>query len=486
MAALSPVKVGIIILIGFLPMLFVRSILVGRFVTAAEPLQQPRRAFLLEFGVCIGVSVLVNGFDYLVLDFPPYTLTSFFIGCVIAGFFIGLDSSLMQERKVILQAKEKNRDAPLPTRFFSLTRKYTLVAGTTTVLVSLVLILVFARDVEWLVKTAGDADSVMGARLSVLYEILFIMGILMILVTNLILSYSKNLKLLFKNQTRILERVKGGDLSQKVPVATQDEFGVIAGHTNHMIEGLRHRFELMDDLRLAEEVQQNLLPSKSPYLQKFDISGLSVYCDQTGGDYYDYFILPGDKFGIVVADACGHGVGAALLMTSVRAFLISAIQVYRDPASLISSINGLLTKDCGASGSFITMFFLELDQKDERIRWVRAGHDPALCLNKRTRQFTQLDGPGIVLGVEANFVFENQISTDFQDGDIIVIGTDGIYEAHNRENQVFGKRRAQDIILKHCEAKASAIRDAIVSEVQLFQGDIAKEDDITLVVIKIR
>ncbi len=486
MAQLSPVRLGTIISLGFAPVLLVRQFMLNWVVSTKDPLQGPRRAFLLEFGVCLGAALLVNGFNYLVLDFPFSSLISFFVGCVTAGFFIGLDSSLLQERKVILEATEHNHEIPLPTRFFSLTHKYALIFGTTAILVSVVLILVFVRDVEWLVRTTQDAPSIMHAQLSVIYEILFIMAVLMVIIANLILSYSKNLKLLFNNQTKILEQVRIGDLTRKVPVATRDEFGVIADHTNHMIEGLRHRYELMTALRLAEEVQQNLLPSKSPYLQRYDISGTSIYCDQTGGDYYDYFLLPDDKFGIVVADACGHGVSAALLMTTVRAFLISAVQEYRDPASLVSALNRIVTKDFAASSSFASMFFLELDQNAQEIRWIRAGHDPAIVFLRDAKQFTQLDGPGGVLGIEKSLTYENQSSGEFQSGDIIVIGTDGIYETASPENLAFGRERAQAVILEHCDASALVIQQALVSEVQRFRGDLGLEDDITLVVVKLR
>ena len=86
------------------------------------------------------------------------------------------------------------------------------------------------------------------------------MAVLLALVVNLIVSYSRNLRLLFNNETDVLERVSRGDLSRTVPVATRDEFGVIAGHTNSMILGLRHRTKMITALKLAEEVQQNLLP----------------------------------------------------------------------------------------------------------------------------------------------------------------------------------------------------------------------------------
>ncbi|MBT8333879.1 MAG: SpoIIE family protein phosphatase [Deltaproteobacteria bacterium] len=484
MATLSPVHLGIIISIAFLALLLLRPVLVKRFVEIAEPLAQPRRAFLLDFAICISASILINVYNFLALGFPLQNSGSLIIGCIIAGFFIGLDSSLSKERQVILTAMKSGENGPRSIRYYPMTRKFTLFAVTTFIFVSLILVMVFVRDIEWLANISQNVDSIVNAQLSVTYEILFIMSVLMILTINLILSYSKNLKLLFNNETQILEKVKNGDLSRKVPVATQDEFGLIADHTNHMIDGLRHRFELISSLKFAEEVQQNLLPTKSPYLRDYDVSGFSLYCDQTGGDYYDYFLLPDDKLGITVADACGHGVGAAMLMTTVRAFLISAVENYTDPATLLNQINGLISKDCAASGNFTTMFFLEIDSRERKIQWIRAGHEPALHYHKQTGQITKLDGDGVVLGIDGSFLFKNQVSDDFQSGDIILIGTDGIYETRNAKNVAFGQDSVKDLFAKHSDKTAAAIQKVLVSEVRQFRGALNQEDDITLVVIK--
>ncbi len=486
MATLSPVTLGIIIFLGFLPLLLLRPLIENRFVLQANPVYQAKRAFFLDFSICCMASVLANGINYVVYSFPVSSMGSLLIGCVIAGFFIGLESSLTQERKVILEAMEKNEETVLPRHFFPMTRKFTFIAITTSVFVSLVLILVFTRDVEWLAKTAQDPKSIANAQLSVIYEIFFIMSILMILIVNLIFSYSKNLKLLFNNETHILEKVSKGDLSNKVPIATHDEFGVIASHTNQMIDGLRHRFELISSLKLAEEVQQNLLPSQSPYLEHYDISGSSNYCDQTGGDYYDYFLLPDNKMGIVVADACGHGIGAAMLMTSVRAFLISAIEHYSSPEELLTQINTHITKDCSVSGRFTTMFFMEIDQTKKQLRWIRAGHEPALYYHAKTDTFSILMGEGLVLGVDETFNFKANKTIAHESGDIILIGTDGISETRNSENKFFGHSRIEEIIKTNNDSSAHAIQQSLVDSVQTFRGDHAQEDDITLVVVKIR
>jgi sigma-B regulation protein RsbU (phosphoserine phosphatase) len=483
MATLSPVYLGTIITLGFLTLLTMRQLLAKKIIDNADPYEQPKRAFILEFIICICAAFLIIIYQNRVLHFPLESTLSLLIGCIIAGFFIGLNSSLIKEREIISHAVKAGEYGFRSIKYSPITHKFTWIAATTFIFVCLVLILVFSRDVEWLANTAGDADSIMNAQLSVIYEILFIMGVLMILIFNLIISYSQNLKILFNNQTVILEKVRKGDLRSKVPVATQDEFGVIAEHTNHMIDGLRHRFELMHSLKLAEEVQQNLLPTENPSLQGYDVSGVSMYCDQTGGDYYDYFPLPNGKLGITVADACGHGVGAAMLMTTVRAFLISAVGNYTDPAGLLNEINKWITRDSATSGNFTTMFFLELDPQTHLSRWVRAGHEPPLHYHSHSGLVTKLEGVGVVLGIDESYTFENQ-HTEVQEGDIILIGTDGIFETRNQDDLVFGQERVRDIISLHRDQPAAVIQKTIVSEVKGFRGKISQEDDITLVVVK--
>jgi phosphoserine phosphatase RsbU/P len=478
------VTLGIIILVGFLSVLLIRPFLQKIFVYSASEIIQPKRAFILDFVLCFVAGLVINGFNRFFYGFPPTSLISLMIGCIVAGFFIGIDSSLAQEKNVILRAKAIDSFVSLPKRLFPITRKFTFVALTTLVLVSLVLILVFTRDIIWLSQTTQDEGSIYAAQLSVTYEILFIMAILMVLTVNLIFSYSRNLKLLFDNQTRVLEQVRQGDLSYKVPVATYDEFGIIAEHTNHMIDGLRHRFKLINSLKMAEEVQQNLLPDRSPYLDNFEISGTSIYCDETGGDYYDYFFLPDNKLGIVVADVCGHGIGAAMLMTSVRAFLTLAVRDYQSPAQLLKDINNYVTHDCSKSGRFTTMFFLEIDIKKKDLKWVRAGHEPALFFHAQSQTFSHLDGTGLVLGVDSSFVFSNSTLTACQPGDIIIIGTDGMNETRNENEEFFGHKRLEKIIRHHAQESANVIQDAIVNQVTLFKGNHPQEDDITLVIIK--
>jgi len=272
---------GVIILFSFLVALALRVPLERHYVLSAPEISQPKRSFILELGYSLCAGVLGSVYNSIVHGFPVYSAISLLVGCTVAGFFIGLDAALVRERQVIRRAMSRKHTLPLPKRLFSTTRKFSFVALVTTLFVAVVLIMVFTRDIVWLTTIGQDEASIIDAQLSVTYEIFFIMAVLTVLVVNLIVSYSTNLKLLFNNETKILEMVSRGDLSRKVPVATSDEFGVIAGHTNNMIDGLRHRIELVSSLKLAEEIQQNLLPQQDPEFEGLDIAGTSIYCDET-------------------------------------------------------------------------------------------------------------------------------------------------------------------------------------------------------------
>jgi sigma-B regulation protein RsbU (phosphoserine phosphatase) len=464
--------------------LSMRPFLKRRLIDDADIIHQAKRAFDLDFTLCLVAGTLMSLHNSLVLGIPIMSTISLFLGSVIAGFFAGLDAALRQEREVIMAAMKTGSPVIFQKKYYPLTRKFTLVAVTTFIFVSLVLMLIFTRDVEWLLATRDSQIDMHDAQLAVILEIFFVMLVLTLLVVNLIVSYSGNLKLLFTNLTNVLEKVRDGNLSIKVPVATHDEFGVIASHTNHMIDGLRHRFQLLSSLELAKEVQQNLLPHASPLLPNFDISGASIYCEQTGGDYYDYLLLPDEKMAVVVADACGHGVGAALLISSVRAFLNAAITKYSGPADLLEEINRYVTRDCAKTSRFTSMFFVEIEPQTRVLRWLRAGHEPPVYYDFTKRKISQLNGGGLVLGIDSSHSYQDVQEQRMNQGDVLVITTDGIREAVGPDGQLYGEERLETVLRANVHLKALEIRDRIIDDVETFRGETPLEDDVTLVVIK--
>jgi len=251
---------------------------------------------------------------------------------------------------------------------------------------------------------------------------------------------------------------------------------------------------LREALALAEEVQLRLLPRDNPTVPGFDIVGRSIYCDETGGDYYDYLAVPGTDPGslaVVVGDVTGHGIASALLMTTARALLRMRVSMGGDPAGQVADLNHLLTQDTAETGRFVTLFYLFLEPSPEgmgagRMRWVRAGHDPALLYDPACGTFLELsEGGGVPLGIIGDVVYKEFVFEGMAGGQVVALGTDGIWEARNREGLMFGKRRLRRIIKENCDLPAKEIVDLVLEELEAFRRGGPAEDDVTLVVVKV-
>jgi len=250
---------------------------------------------------------------------------------------------------------------------------------------------------------------------------------------------------------------------------------------------------LREALALAEEVQLRLLPRDNPTVPGFDIAGRSIYCDETGGDYYDYLVVPGADPGslaVVVGDVTGHGIASALLMTTARALLRMRASMGGDPARQIVDLNHLLTQDTAETGRFVTLFYLFLEPSPEgggpgRMRWVRAGHDPALLYDPAQGAFREFSEGGVPLGIIGDVAYKEFVFEGMAGGQVVAIGTDGIWEARNREGVMFGKRRLRRIIRENHDLSAREIVDMVLEELEAFRRGVPAEDDVTLVVVKV-
>lgn len=288
------------------------------------------------------------------------------------------------------------------------------------------------------------------------------------------------------DMTRAAEKISEGDLSIHVEVKTGDERETLANAFNSMVPKLQDHLRISKSLELAQEVHENLLPEIPPAVRGLDISGTSISCDETGGDYFDFYTPPnGEGTGILLGDVTGHGVSAALLMTTGRAHLKHASQHKRALASRIEEVNKLLCADIGDTGRFMTLFCMEIAADNSSATYVRAGHDPASVYTPSTGAKQDLMGePMLALGIfdESDYA---EFSVDLKEGDIIFIGTDGIWEARNKEDEMFGRERLDKIILSNASRSAAEIQQEIISAVYKFQDGMEQEDDITLVIIKI-
>jgi sigma-B regulation protein RsbU (phosphoserine phosphatase) len=283
------------------------------------------------------------------------------------------------------------------------------------------------------------------------------------------------------------ERLSTGDFSIRIDYRTGDERDTMINAFNTIVPRLEAHWKLSQSMELARQIQRNLLPDQTPELPGLDVAGDSHYCDETGGDYYDVFKTgsAGEKcFAVAVGDVSGHGVGSALLMTTARAMIRSISILEEDTARRITLVNRLLFPDTTDSGNFITLFYLEFDMAQRQLCWVRAGHDPAILYDPGDDRFAELNGDGMALGIEEEYDFSAYSMPLGLSGQVIVIGTDGIWEAHNPRREMFGKDRLRAVIRKHHHLNAHAIKDAVFKAVTEFTGP-DQDDDITLAVIKV-
>jgi sigma-B regulation protein RsbU (phosphoserine phosphatase) len=227
-------------------------------------------------------------------------------------------------------------------------------------------------------------------------------------------------------------------------------------------------------LALAAEVQKSLLPQTKPQVQGLDIAGRNISCDEIGGDYFDFLWqqeYPDAYFSVVVGDITGHGVDAALLMTAARAFLRMRASQSGSISQIVSEMNRHLSQDV---------------LQEDQIGWVRAGHDPALIYDPSRDSFEELKGTGIALGVDEKFTYPENHKTGLCEGQIIAVGTDGIWETRNQDGEMFGKERFRDVIRQHARDGAGDILNAVYDELNRFAKGLKAQDDITLVVVKIK
>jgi sigma-B regulation protein RsbU (phosphoserine phosphatase) len=355
--------------------------------------------------------------------------------------------------------------------------------GTNAPLVLLVGTLAFA---VWEVRDSAVSASQFGTEFLIFAVALGVTFVVVALSLNFLVG--KSILIPIKEMMRLVYKVRTGNFHQKVTVLSNDELGVLGDGMNEMTEGLVERDRMRQSLFLAKEVQQALLPRVAPQISGLDIASTSVYCDETGGDYFDYLGIDepdSGKISLVIGDVSGHGVSSALLMATARAFLRQRSDLPGSISRIVSDVNRQLTRDVADSGGFMTLFYLTIDAKNRSLRWVRAGHDPAILYDPGSDTIEELHGSGVALGVQADARFEANEKNDLQNHQIIFLGTDGIWEARNPQGEMFGKDKIQRIIRQNHAAGAKEILTICINTLSRFLEDRAPEDDVTMIVIKL-
>lgn len=244
-------------------------------------------------------------------------------------------------------------------------------------------------------------------------------------------------------------------------------------------EGLLKRIE--KDLDLASKIQKDFLPRHDPRLECFEISGSNISCYEVGGDYYDFVPVDPYRLGVAVGDVSGKGIGAALLMASLRAAFRAEVHPRYRIEDMAAKLNDFVHQSSAIS-SFITFFYCEIDRNREELRYVNAGHNPPFVL-RTDGSLERLEGTGFCLGMFPGSVYEAK-STPMKPGDIALIYTDGIPDSRNSEDAEYTTDRLVSLLRRHARLPAAEIAASIADDAKRFMGDARQFDDQTLVVIK--
>jgi sigma-B regulation protein RsbU (phosphoserine phosphatase) len=284
-----------------------------------------------------------------------------------------------------------------------------------------------------------------------------------------------------------MQRVGSGDLEAKAEFGGSGEFRQLADALNRMIADLRDRLRLLHSLGVAMEVQRRLLPTSAPKVRGLDVAGHSTYCDETGGDYYDFLVLDKaapDQVLVALGDVMGHGVAAALVMAGVRAVLRDRAVGAGDLAELMGRLNNLIAADHGGD-RFMTMHLSVIDSRTGTMQWVSAGHDPVIVFDPADDRFTEVGEGDLPLGVMDDMGYSEQTSPALRPGQILFIGTDGVWEMPNAKGEQYGKDRLREVI-RECAARSAAeIVRSVRERLTAFRGDVKSVDDVTFVVVKV-
>src|SRR4029077_1572242 len=297
------------------------------------------------------------------------------------------------------------------------------------------------------------------------------------------------------------ERVRQGDFTHKMPVTTDDQLGGLANSFNSMTASIEdlllqaaEKKRLEEELRIAHEIQMSLLPQAPLLMEGLAVTALCVPAREVGGDYYDFLPLDDHRVGVLIADVSGKGTSAALYMAELKGLVLSLSEIHTSPRTMLIALNRIIANHLDAR-SFITMTYAVIDLRARTITYARAGHTPLIyvpgvCSDGGPRHVQILAPDGMVVGLKLDNgeMFERHLVEEtipLQPGDLYLLFTDGISEAMNGRDDLFGESRLGRLVETHAHLPSEELRERVLREIAAFVGDAPQHDDMTMILLKV-
>ena len=271
----------------------------------------------------------------------------------------------------------------------------------------------------------------------------------------------------------VINRVSGGKIAEEWSA------DIVTPFLEEIEQQARERERVEQDLRVARRIQQASLPEEVPELEGWQIDPYYQPAREVGGDFYDFLELEDGRLGLVVGDATGHGVPAALVMSTTCGMLRAVALSVDSPGEALARVNEALSARIPPS-MFVTCFYAILDLKSGSLRYANAGHD--LPYVRRGGDADELRARGMPLGLMPGMSYEEE-QTTLQAGETALFYSDGLVEAHNPQGEMFGFPRLRALVAEHEEGEG--LVEFLMEELYTFTGDRwEQEDDITLVTLQ--
>lgn len=274
----------------------------------------------------------------------------------------------------------------------------------------------------------------------------------------------------------------GKDLELLSAAANQIAISI---ENSRLYETETEKLKLERDLELARQIQQSLLPRCIPDMNGLDICGEMIPAMQVGGDYFDLIMVSDSKLFVAVGDVSGKGLSASFYMTKVQTMIQLACNNSISPKDILVEVNKKMYETMERSW-FVTLTLALFDVEKRTVKFCRAGHLPLFKASNGTVQ--SLKSRGIGLGLEKGIIFEQTLVEEemkLQSGEIYAFFSDGITEAMNERDELFGEQNLKELLIKKSDYKSSQIMNELWQSVRTFRGAAEVNDDMTMVIVKV-
>jgi len=289
----------------------------------------------------------------------------------------------------------------------------------------------------------------------------------------------------------IANKISQGANDIEIKIEKPEEFAKLASTFDKMTKDIKEitkeRAKINSELSIAKSIQESSLPNVFPPFpdkNEFDIFASMEPAKEVGGDFYDFYFIDQDNFMFLIADVSGKGVPAALFMMTSKTLINNLSQLGFDPQKLIETINKKICEN-NKHGYFITMFSAIVNIKTGKMTCINCGHNPPLLMkaaNNGNFEFLKLDS-NIVLGIFENAQF-NISEIQLEAGDKIFTYTDGITEAINDENQMYGEKQLQKVLNNNKNSEIKQLAGTLRQNLHDFTNNTPQSDDITMLIFK--